>query len=312
MGAYIFVHFREKYTPDGEQVYFGLSKDGFNWEMVNSGEPVLVSNVGECGVRDHVIFRKKEGGFVILSTDLSLANNFESKYHGDWKEINHNGSNFLVKWESSDLVHWSDAELVRMVDDSFGCVWAPEIIADEENGDYMVHWSSFHNEENPDHTAIYYARTKDFKTFSKAKILCKKDDTGIIDSNIVYENGYYYRFIKSDFNPEHIMLHRSTSLTGEYERMPAFDEEMDKLEQGQYEAPTCFKLSDGRWCVMLDFYGCEKEKQGYVPFIADDITTGRFVRSDDKFSFPYGFKHGTVMTITDEEYDRIKKAYPNK
>ena len=29
MQAYLFVHFREKSTPDGEQVHFGLSKDGF-------------------------------------------------------------------------------------------------------------------------------------------------------------------------------------------------------------------------------------------------------------------------------------------
>ena len=28
MQAYLFVHFREKTTPDGEQVYFGVSKDG--------------------------------------------------------------------------------------------------------------------------------------------------------------------------------------------------------------------------------------------------------------------------------------------
>ena len=72
---------------------------------------------------------------------------------------------------------------------------------------------------------------------------------------------------------------------------------MDKQEQGQFEAPTCFKLSDGRWCVMLDYYGCEKDKQGYIPFVADDISTGKFVRSDAEFSFPYGFKHGTVMNF---------------
>jgi len=62
---------------------------------------------------------------------------------------------------------------------------------------------------------------------------------------------------------------------------------------------------------MLDFYGCEKEKQGYVPFVAKDISTGKFVRSDKVFSFPYGFKHGTVMEITDEEYKRLKENYPN-
>lgn len=34
MQAYLFVHFREKTTPDGEQVYFGLSRDGFYWEEI--------------------------------------------------------------------------------------------------------------------------------------------------------------------------------------------------------------------------------------------------------------------------------------
>ena len=30
MQCYLFVHFREKTTPDGEQVYFALSRDGFH------------------------------------------------------------------------------------------------------------------------------------------------------------------------------------------------------------------------------------------------------------------------------------------
>ena len=39
--AYLFVHFREKTTPDGEQVYFGISRDGFHWEAVNDGAPAF-------------------------------------------------------------------------------------------------------------------------------------------------------------------------------------------------------------------------------------------------------------------------------
>lgn len=35
MDAYLFVHFKEKPTPDGEQIYFGLSRDGFHWQSVN-------------------------------------------------------------------------------------------------------------------------------------------------------------------------------------------------------------------------------------------------------------------------------------
>ena len=47
-------------------------------------------------------------------------------------------------------------------------------------------------------------------------------------------------------------------------------------------------------------------QQGYVPFLADCLADGHFERSDAEFSFPYGFKHGTILPITMEEYERIK------
>ena len=50
--AYLFTHFKEKYTPDGEQVYFGISRDGHNWEQVNNGNPILTAELGEKGCRD--------------------------------------------------------------------------------------------------------------------------------------------------------------------------------------------------------------------------------------------------------------------
>ena len=46
--------------------------------------------------------------------------------------------------------------------------------------------------------------------------------------------------------------------------------------------------------------------QGYVPFVADSLASGKFVRSDAFFSFPYGYKHGTILPITEEDYERIK------
>ena len=55
--AYLFVHFREKTTPDGEQVYFSVSKDGFNWEELNQGKPVLWTFYGDKGVRDFTVTR---------------------------------------------------------------------------------------------------------------------------------------------------------------------------------------------------------------------------------------------------------------
>ena len=39
---------------------------------------------------------------------------------------------------------------------------------------------------------------------------------------------------------------------------------------------------------------------------ADSLREANFRRADAEFSFPYGFKHGTILKITDEEYERIR------
>ncbi len=62
MKNYLFVHFWEKSSPDGEQVYFALSRDGFNWESVNDGKPVLWACYGDKGVRDFTVIRLNRNG----------------------------------------------------------------------------------------------------------------------------------------------------------------------------------------------------------------------------------------------------------
>ena len=88
--------------------------------------------------------------------------------------------------------------------------------------------------------------------------------------------------------------------------MDAFDESMKAIEPGLYEGATAVRLEDGRWCLFLDFYGVPGDGQGYVPFVANSLESGRFVRADAAFSFPYGYKHGTVIPISMEEYDQIR------
>ena len=163
MQAYLFVHFKEKTTPDGEQVYFGLSKDGFHWEEVNGGNPVLWTYYGDKGVRDFTITRcEGNGKFYIFATDLSLSYGMRNQYHGSWDEIGRNGSKCFSVWESDNLVDWTEQRLAKIGDENFGCLWAPDIIYDRENGDYLLHWSSSHSCNNYGRKGIYYSRTKDF------------------------------------------------------------------------------------------------------------------------------------------------------
>lgn len=308
MQAYLFVHFREKTTPDGEQVYFGLSKDGFHWEAVNEGRPVLWAYYGDKGVRDFTIIRCQETGkFYIMATDLSLAYGLRNQYHNSWYEISVNGSKCFSIWESDDLVNWSEQRLVKIGDENFGCMWAPDLIYDKENKDYVLHWSSPHRDYQNGFKGIYYSRTKDFQTFTKPEVLYRKEDSGVIDSAIYEEDGMYYLFVKSEDHPAKNMLLISKQVTGPYTKIEAFDECMAELDPHVYEAPTAVRLENGNWCLFLDYYGVRGAGQGYVPFICENIAKGKFVRSDASFSFPYGFKHGTILPITMEEYERIKQ-----
>ncbi len=308
MQAYLFVHFREKTTPDGEQVYFGLSKDGYHWEPVNGGAPVLWAYYGDKGVRDFTIIRCKENGKIyIIATDLSLSYGMRGQYHNSWDEIGRNGSKCLALWESDNLTDWTEQRLVRLGNEDFGCLWAPDIIYDREQGDYVLHWSSSHSANGYGPKGIYYSRTKDFQSFTEPKVLYRKEDSGVIDSAIYEEDGRYYLFVKSEANPAKIILLAANQVTGPYERLESFDRSMESVESGLYEAPTAVRLEDGKWCLFLDYYGVPGEGQGYVPFMAESLKSGEFLRSDRAFAFPYGFKHGTILTITMEEYERIKE-----
>ncbi len=307
MQAYLFVHFRERKTPDGEQVYFGLSRDGFYWETVNQGRPVLWSRLGEKGVRDCTIIRcQADGKYRILATDLSLAYNFRTKYHLHWPTVARNGSKCLAMWESADLLHWSEQRLLPLGDENFGCLWAPDVFYDPQMQDYVLHWSSSHASNGFGNMGIYYSRTKDFRSFTQPRLLYAKEDAGIIDSAIYMEDGKYFLFVKSDHNPERILLLQAEQAQGPYVRVEEFDRSMLAIEQGMYEGPTVFRLADGRWCLFLDYYGASGAGQGYVPFVADSLQGGHFVRADEQFRFPYGFKHGTVIPISMEEYQAIQ------
>lgn len=305
--AYLFVHFREKPTPDGEQVYFGLSRDGFSWEAVNGGRPVLWAYYGEKGVRDFTIIRCKENHkFYIFATDLSLSYGMRGHYHHSWEEVGRNGSKYLSVWESENLVDWSEQRLVKLGTEEFGCLWAPDILYDEQEGGYMLHWSSSQKTDGYQKRRIYFSWTKDFEYFTKPKVLFEKENSGVIDSAIYRENGMYYLFLKSEGHPVNILLLRSARAEGPYERVEAFDRAMEPLEGGAYEAPTAVQLADGQWCLFLDYYGVPGAGQGYVPFLADSLESANFKRADKSFHFPYGFKHGTILTISMDEYERIK------
>lgn len=305
MSAYLFVHFREKSTPDGEQIYFALSQDGYNWEAINDGAPVLWCYYGTRGVRDCTIIRSQlNGKFYILGTDLSISYGTRQILHSFWEIIGKNGSTCLGIWESEDLIHWTEQRLINMGEE-FGCVWAPDIIFDKKEQDYILHWSSSLKADPAHKKTIWYSRTKDFEHFTKAEILFEEEEE-MIDSAMYEDKGRFHLFVKHAANGGQVALFQSDYITGPFVRNTNFDQSMKSIQANLYEAATAVKLENGQWSLYLDFYGARGAEQGYVPFISKDIEEGFFTRADGVFSFPYRFKHGTILKITDEEYSRMK------
>ena len=306
---YLSVHFRESLLPSGEQVHFAVSRDVFHWEALNGGRPVLTSVSGEGGVRDIEIVRKKEGGFVLLATDLCVVKRMDERHNIDWKDCNHNGSKYISCWETPDLVHFSQQRLLYFGRYDFGCPWAPEVFYDESAGAYLSHWGSTVRGTGYEHMSIYCCRTRDFQSFSRPELYFDKKNE-ILDSHIVKVGDTYHLFYKNSNDPPGNMHETSASLYGPWTHDDGFDEVMRYYTNaGAYEAATTLTLPDGRWCLFLDFFGCPKEQMGYVPYVSPAPGDTRFRRADSEFSFPYGFKHGRFIEITNEEYLTLKKTY---
>ena len=72
------------------------------------------------------------------------------------------------------------------------------------------------------------------------------------------------------------------------------------------EGPECYRLPDGRICLIADRI---REYKGYVPVVIDDAASGRAqVLDDSQFDFGKHLKrHGGVVAISREAYDRLKR-----
>lgn len=96
----------------------------------------------------------------------------------------------------------------------------------------------------------------------------------------------------------------SDSITGEWRAVPGFTLANEK----GYEGPACYRLAptgDGKpakWCLVMDAYIAAG---GYKPYVTDDLASGKFTPGE-KFEFPFVFRHGSVLPLNAEEFERLQ------
>ncbi len=307
-----------------EKIFFGYSEDGLAWDHINKVDgkpnPILVNDAegSDLGVRDPHIIRSAEGDrYWILGTDLHAEG--DGAGGSGWNQ--YSASKNLVVWESTDLVKWSEPRLVYAGLDTAGCIWAPEAMYDEVNGDYVVYWSArdYTQKDTEDNALrVYVCRTRDFKSFSEPHVWLSEDaatgaEVNIIDSTIVVgDDGRFYRFSTSDWNT---VIDVSDTLDTEDVLDVRIDENESKPNGSwkrlvtrsgssaagfvRTEGYTVYQLPDGRWCAMGD-------DGGYKAFVTDDLASGKFTAANA--TFEKRFRHGTVMRLSAAEEERILGA----
>ena len=300
--GYLFIHFRGE-NETGEQIYFAISQDGLHWEDLNDSKPVLMSDIGEKGIRDPFIIRSpKDGKYYIIATDLRIAN------EKGWQTAQYAGSRNIIVWESTDLLHWSKERSCEVGIPGAGCVWAPEAIYDEEKKAFLVFWASMVKEdgENEAKQRIYACYTEDFIHFTNPEKYMERENH-VIDTTIIKEGSYYYRFYK-DETTKNICMDRSTSLEKD-----TFTEVTAPVlsELSGVEGPIVFRFADREeWCLLVDQYATEG---GYLPLVTNDLSKGQFrIMKPEEYSMGKKKRHGTVISLTNKEYELLREAYGRK
>ncbi|MEU4393829.1 RICIN domain-containing protein [Kribbella sp. NPDC023855] len=309
--GYLFSYFTGENSSAGEQVYFALSQgnDPTRWRQLNAGRPVLTTTVGTRGVRDPFIIRSPQGDkFYQIATDLRMYGN------GNWDQVQRTGSKSIVVWESTDLVTWSAPRLARVSPDTAGNTWAPEAYYDESLGKYVVFWASkLYSAGDPNHTGtsynrMMYATTSDFRTFSAAQVWVDKGYS-TIDSTLIKHDGTYYRFTKDERSSSQsrcgkfVLAEKSTTIANRNYSFVAECLGSNAISQG--EGPLVFKSNTAeRWYLFIDEYG----GRGYVPFTTTDLNARQWTPVSS-YTMPGRPRHGTVLPVTQAEYDRLLQRW---
>lgn len=288
--AYLFVYFTGNHISQ-EAVCYAVSMDGYSYWALNNNKPVIDSKVisSTGGVRDPHILRCEDGKtFYMVVTDMVSDNGWDS-------------NRAMVLLKSTDLVNWSHSVINMQKrykgQEKLKRVWAPQTIFDPEAGKYMVYWSMKYG-NGPD--VIYYAyANSDFTDLEgdPKPLFVPADKKSCIDGDIVYKDGIYHLFYKTEGHGNGIRVATSKSLTsGQWKENMEYKQQTKEAVEG---AGTFKLIGEDKYILMYDVY----MKGAYQFTETTDLEHFKVIDHEVKMNFHP--RHGTIMPITRSELKRI-------
>ncbi len=296
--AYLFAYFTGN-RPEQERMFYGLSRDGYHFNTINGGNPVLESTKGHECMRDPFIMQGQNGLYYAIFTDMRSWDGWASQ-------------SSIIIFESEDLVNWDEGTIIDF--NQFGWynrAWAPQAIwdpefYDEETGEYgayMIYLAL----SSGGNTQMFKVYSRDMKTLiTEPELLYRHDEfKDDIDSDIIYKDGVYYMYVKDESNGG-IYVVTSLHAGGPYsERINALPRKNSRGNDVAIEGSGIFKLmNEDKYNIVYDAYNdgffIMTETEDLVNFTQLD-------RSD--YSFDFTPRHGYVITISKSEVDMLEEAY---
>ena len=214
----------------------------------------------------------------------------------------------LVLLRSRDLINWSHSAIDfptewpdRFDRNTLTQVWAPQTIYDAEARKYMVYYTIG---EADTHYKIYYSYANaDFTALTEPKLLYNHG-ANTIDADIVWHDGKYHMFFKTEGNGNGIQQATSENLHGPWTPGGKYLQQTNDPVEGS----CTFQLIDSdTWVLMYDCYNNSR----YEYCTSTDLENFTH-RCNSENTSTFTPRHGTTIPITAREKALLQKKWGSK
>ncbi|MFJ3581957.1 AbfB domain-containing protein [Streptomyces sp. NPDC090127] len=289
--AYAMGYFKESISGAGNvnALHLAVSDDGREWTPLNDNNAVLTPTAGTKGIRDPFLYRLRDGGWVVLATDIPVGGSFTKP------------NQYIHVWTSPDLVTWSQDRLLKVNGTNKSSYsWAPALHWDAVRAAYGITFSTV--PPGFSHSVIAVSYTTDFVGATDPAIF-HDTGSGIIDSHVVTgSDGANYLYYKDNASG------RLTGARSASVEPGSFVTYTDGVAENPCtEAPTLVKsLTSSTWMLWGDTF-CPNAR---FDLWQGDLLSGRWSKvGRQAYTAPLNAKHNTVHPITAADRERLVARY---